>query len=498
MLLYKILKRSRVVLSLLVFAGIAFCFASVWIKATHFLAPLLKLQFVPALLGLFAGTFWACIALLLLTLLFGRLYCSLLCPVGTLQDLFIRKKFRYRKPQHLVRYTILAFVAICWLLGFTLPLLALDPYSNFGRIAVHLFGPVVLWLNNIASNIAPNTLYLIRFIPASNWMYILAMAILLIIVGISFLRGRLLCNTICPVGSFLGLISPFSFFKFAINREACNHCNVCSKKCKAECINGKEQQIDYSRCVVCFNCTLACKQDAISFVNSWKKQPKQTEAALSKGRRFFLASVGGLTGAAAMYRASGGTSLTASSDKNTIAPPGARSHEHLKKYCTACQACVAACPMRIIKPTATGYGLDGWMLPAISFDRGFCSFDCNRCSEVCPTLAIERTALEEKKLIQIGKARFIPRYCVVTKDRTDCGACDEHCPTKAVYMLPWGDSGLRRPQVDEEHCIGCGACEFICPTSPKAIAVQAQVVHGTALPPVLEKQEQINVDDFGF
>jgi len=508
MLLYKVLKRCRVALSLLIFGAIAFCFATVWVEATRFFAPLLQLQFVPALLGLLAGTFWVCTALLLFTLLFGRLYCSLLCPMGTLQDIFIQivhlfktkkqRLFRYSKPYRFLRYVILALVIACWFVGYSLPLAALDPYSNFGRIAAHLIGPVMVWLNNMASSIVPDTLYYVRFTPVSFWIYVLLFALLFIIAGCSALRGRIVCNTICPVGSFLGLISRFSAFKMVIDKESCNHCNVCSKKCKAECINSKEQKIDYSRCVMCFNCTLACKQNAIRFVYSWEKRPAQPKVAVSRSRRVFLASVGGLTGAAALYRTTGGPLLTGSSNPNTIAPPGARSHEHLKKYCTACQACVAACPMRIINPTSTGYGLDGWMLPTLSFQNGFCSFDCNRCGEVCPSLAIERTTLEEKKLIQIGKARFIPRYCVVTKDQTDCGACDEHCPTKAVHMVPWGDNGLRRPQVDEEHCIGCGACEFICPTSPKAITVQAQVVHGTALPPAVEKQEQIQVDDFGF
>jgi len=202
MLLYKVIKRFRVVFSLLVFAGIAFCFASVWVKATHFLAPLLKLQFVPALLGLFAGTFWICIALLLFTLLFGRLYCSLLCPMGTLQDVFIRKanlfkskkqkRFHYRRPHHIVRYTVLALVAICWFAGFGLPLIALDPYSNFGRFATHLFGPVMLWLNNISSSIAPDTLYYVRFSPISLWMYASVLVVFLIVMGFSAFRGRLL------------------------------------------------------------------------------------------------------------------------------------------------------------------------------------------------------------------------------------------------------------------------------------------------------------------
>ena len=510
MLFFKILKRCRVALSLLVFAGITYYFAVVWIHATHFLAPLLKLQFIPSLLGLMTGSLWVCVALLLLTALFGRFYCSLLCPMGTLQDISIRiarlfkskkrRHFHYARPHQMVRYSILATVSACWIAGLSFPLLLLDPYSNFGRFATHLLGPVMHGLNNLASYRLPDTFYYVSFSPVSLWIYVLLIAVFLIIVGLSAFKGRLFCNTLCPVGSFLGIISKYAAFRPVVQKSACNHCGVCALKCKASCINTKEQTVDYSRCVACVNCILSCKQGAMVYTFCWgkKRGESPTKEVLDKTRRTFLASAGGVVGATAIYRVVNGNSLVFNSAQNTISPPGARSHAHLKQFCTACQACVAACPMRIIKPTLTGYGLDGLMIPALSFDKGFCSYDCNRCAQVCPSGAIEAITIEEKKLIQIGKADFKPRLCVVTIDRTDCGACDEHCPTKAVRMVPFGDGKLRRPMVDRDRCIGCGACESICPATPKAITVVAQSVHTTALPPTVEKQEQVVVDDFGF
>jgi ferredoxin len=155
-------------------------------------------------------------------------------------------------------------------------------------------------------------------------------------------------------------------------------------------------------------------------------------------------------------------------------------------------------PTRIIQPTMTGYGLDGLMLPAITFTNGFCTYNCNLCSKVCPTKAIERTSIDDKKVIRIGKAKFTAKHCIMLTDQTDCGACDEHCPTKAISLVPFGNKGLRKPVVNEAYCIGCGACEFICPTTPKAITVEAESVHSAALPPEIEKQEGVTVDDFGF
>lgn len=520
MILYKILKRSRVVLSLLVMAGIAAYFSFVRAEAMGFLTPLLKLQFVPALLGVFAGALVSCVALLLLTLLFGRIYCSLLCPMGTLQDVSIRvahlfkskknKQFRYSRSHSIVRYSILAIVAACWLVGFSLPLLALDPYSHFGRFSHHLFGPIVLWLNNRLSYIAPDTFYYVGTSTGPFLMYLSLGFLLFVILGLSAFRGRLFCNTICPVGSSIGLISKYSAFRLAVDKERCNHCGVCGKKCKAECIDTRDGSVDHSRCVACLNCTLACSQQAMRYTFSWRKKSKEESIAPfatdTKGgeerrrnaRRAFLASTGGLVGAAALYRVAGGKLFACAHTKNPIAPPGALSYVHLKEYCTACQACVSVCPSRIIRPAFSGYGMDGIMLPHLDYSQGFCRYDCNLCSQVCPSQALKRSTIEEKKLIQMGKARFFLGRCVVNRDQTDCGACDEHCPTKAVHMEPRGDKGLRYPVVDQEYCIGCGACEYICPATPKAIVVQAQAIHQTALPPIVEEQEQIMVDDFGF
>ncbi|MCL2501593.1 MAG: 4Fe-4S binding protein [Bacteroidales bacterium] len=511
MRIYQWLKWSRVALSLLILIGISWYFTGVRVQWTQGLSLLLKAQFVPAFLSSLGASLLALASILLLTVLLGRIYCSLLCPLGVFQDVVIRishlfktkkqRLFRYTKDPKWLRYSILSLTIIAWIVGFTLPLLLLDPYGNYGRMASHLFKPVVYTVHNGLHHIWPDTIYYQSYIAGSILGWLLPVAIFVTVVGMSAFRGRLFCNSLCPVGSFLGIISKYAAFRPVVDKSACNHCGLCGMKCKAECINSKEQQIDYSRCVACFNCTLACQPEAVRFVFSWKKQPPQEPASIpvkNNTRRAFIAAAGSMAGVAAVYRAAGGRLLTGSSSPDTIAPPGARSHAHLKQFCTSCQACVAACPTRIIQPTIKGYGLDGWMLPAINFQNGFCTYSCNRCSQVCPTSALERVSLEEKKIIRIGKARLTFRNCVVNTDRTDCGACDEHCPTKAVRMVPWGDTGLRRPQVDVEYCIGCGGCEFICPTTPKAIVVQAQSVHDTALPPPIEKQQRIQVDDFGF
>lgn len=121
----------------------------------------ITIQFVPAIL---AGFSIAWLVIILTTVIFGRLYCSVLCPAGILQDIIVRfsrvfqrkagkKKifFQYQKPYNMIRYGILAFTVILFMLGSIHLLLYLDPYSNFGRIAANLFRPIVIGANNVAA-----------------------------------------------------------------------------------------------------------------------------------------------------------------------------------------------------------------------------------------------------------------------------------------------------------------------------------------------------------
>ena len=113
-------------------------------------------------------------------------------------------------------------------------------------------------------------------------------------------HGRTWCNTICPVGTVLGLLSRFSLFKVRIDSDRCNGCGLCATKCKAACINSKEHAVDYSRCVDCFDCLGACKQKALVYNPSLKKRQsgsgKDSEAPLSPNtdsakRRFLIAGL---------------------------------------------------------------------------------------------------------------------------------------------------------------------------------------------------------------
>ena len=498
------LKKIRVAAAILVLAFLTFCFIDF---AGIITDPLLqKIQFGPALMSLSIITL---VALAALTLLFGRIYCSVICPLGILQDVFNwmskkfnkKKKYGFKPESKIARYGILAALIIAWICGFSVMVSLVEPYSAFGRIATQVLKPLYMLGNNLLALISEKTgsylFYHNAVMIRSMASFVTALITLLLIAVISFMRGRTWCNVICPVGTILGLLSRFSLFKVRIDTGKCNHCTACSRKCKSYCIDSKNQQIDYSRCVDCFDCLDTCKQKALYY--GLKKEPSpapvkrpQNDAPVDASRRDFLKSslaVAAVAPQVAMAKKSG----IALFQPTPASPPGSLSHKNLMQHCTACHLCISKCPSKVLKPATMEYGLAGFMQPVMKFDQGFCNYNCTVCSDVCPAGAIKHVTLEEKHQIQPGHVVFRTDVCVVHNKRTSCGACAEHCPTQAVHMVPWED-GLTHPEISTELCLGCGGCEFICPVH--AIYVEGNPEHLVA---TLPKQEETTVsDDFGF
>lgn len=511
------LKRLRVILSLFFFLVITGLFLD-FSGNIHRDAVLLPthLQFVPSLI-LFLGTGTVIglgfVLILVLTLLFGRIYCSTLCPMGTLQDIFIYLKrklspkktiFKFKKPYNLLRYVIISVVALSVLSGSLLLVNLTEPYSMFGKIAHNLFQPALILINNIASEAHHITklyiLYPVRWVPINFAALLLALGWIILVFVLSFRHGRLYCNTVCPVGALLGLVSKFSIFHIRLDKSLCNSCGKCSAVCKAECINPKDQSLDFSRCVGCMNCLSPCPDNGVQFVPSWKKDVVEMKE-FDTNRRKFLGSTGVLLAATlAADKLAGQDTLWERKKEvipasvpifrqNPVTPPGSIGRARFNSLCTACHLCVSACPTQVLQPTVILYGLSGFLQPRMDYITSFCNFECTICGKVCPTGAILELPLEEKKLVQMGKAKFVKENCIVYTKNTACGACSEHCPTKAVKMVPYKDK-LTIPETTDNICIGCGACEYACPTDPKSIYVEGNPVHLLAEKPKEEKVEE--------
>lgn len=491
----KYLKPLRRVLAVLFWVAAALLFLDFTGTIHHYLGWVAKVQFLPAVLALNVVVI---VVLALLTLLFGRIYCSVICPLGVTQDFVSwlsskRKKHHYRfgysKEIKWLRYGFLALFLVVLIAGIGSIFTLLDPYASFGRIVSQLVQPLWIKINNLlAAWAAQHESY--AFYDKSVWMrsiptLVVAIVSLVVVVVLAWRGGRTYCNTVCPVGTILGLLSRFSLLKPVINTEKCNGCGLCGKGCKSSCINTKEHQIDYSRCVVCMDCINNCRQGAITYGLRYKRAE---EGGVDKSRRQMMAATAILATTAAVKaqekRVDGG--LAVIEDKQApvretpLVPAGARSLKHFSQHCVACQLCITACPNEVLRPSGR---LENLMQPEMSYERGYCRPECTKCSDICPAGAIVKLAPGEKASTQIGHAVWVEKNCVSARNEAACNNCAVHCPAGAitmVHMNPNDETSPMRPAIDTERCIGCGACEHLCPSRPfSAIYVEGHQQHRT-------------------
>ena len=482
------------------FIGITLLFLDFTGTAHAWLGWMAKIQLLPAVLALNAGVV---AALVVLTLVFGRVYCSVICPLGVMQDVFgwlgkRRKKNRYSysPAKNILRYSMLAVMAAAIILGIGSIVVLLAPYSSYGRIAQNLLAPVWAWGNNLLALWAERresyAFYTVDVWIRSVVTLGIAVATVVTLAILAWRNGRTYCNTICPVGSVLGFLSRYSLLRPVIDTAKCNGCGLCARNCKAACIDSKAHTIDYSRCVACMDCIDKCHKGAISYSRRRVKADAPTptpatKAADTSRRGFITATVA--VGTAALLRAEEKTvdgGLAAIADKKIparktpIVPPGAVSLRHLTSHCTGCQLCVAACPNGVLRPSGA---LDTLMQPRSSYERGYCRPECTKCSEVCPAGAIIKLDRAAKSSVQIGHAVWVRANCVPLTEGVECGNCARHCPVGAISMVPSDKDNPDSPKipvVNDERCIGCGACENLCPARPfSAIYVEGHEIHKT-------------------
>ncbi|MDL2256144.1 4Fe-4S binding protein [Parabacteroides sp. OttesenSCG-928-K15] len=520
------MKGLRVTLAILLFVPILLYFLDIRYQLPEWFMIFPHIQLIPAIL---AGTIIAILLQLILVLVFGRIYCSVICPAGVLQDIINRiycigkkkkkgsQRFKYHKPNNILRYGLTAVTFILLIVGFSGLALLLDPYSNFGRIAANIFRPLTIWINNLlAAGLAHYDNYTLYHVSintvTATSLTAAAVSLILFIVLVAW-RGRIFCNTLCPVGGLLSLFSRFSLFNVNITKDKCISCGLCEKSCKAEAIDMESLTVDNSRCVDCFNCISACKKDCIhySFNPPWSRKKKEaneekrdvstkeTTIAVENTRRRFLAT--GATVAATLPVAAFAQRRNRGRlPSSPITPPGSLNLERFKDKCTGCHLCVVQCPSLVLRPAGLEFGMGYMLKPHMAYVDSYCNYECTVCGDVCPNHAIRPISIEEKTTTQVGIAEFFLNRCIVETENTDCGACSEHCPTQAVHMELYKEgSTLTVPVVEPELCVGCGGCESICPVRPRrAIIVKANNVHQQVEKPAEEEIKEIVIDDFGF
>ena len=504
------LRKIRLAAALLFFTMITLLFLDFTGTVHGWFGWMAKIQFLPAVLALNVGVV---IALVLLTLLLGRVYCSVICPLGVFQDIISwvsgkvkKNRFRYSPALSWLRYGVLAVFVVALVAGVVSLAALIAPYSAYGRIISNLLTPLYQWGNNVLALWAERV-DSYAFYSVDVWMkglstFAVAVGTVIVLFILAWRGGRTYCNTICPVGTVLGFLSRYSYFKPVIDTSKCNGCGLCARNCKSSCINPKAHEIDYSRCVACMDCLGKCRQGTIKYVSGQMLLKKQAPASEGIGKQVSQASLNkekvdtarrGFFTVSALIAAS--VAVKAQEKKvdggpaplidkkvpkraTPIVPAGALSFRHFAQHCTACQLCVSVCPNQVLRPSGD---LKHLMQPEMSYERGYCRPECAKCAEVCPTDAIHLADLTEKSSVQIGHAVWVAQNCIVNTDGVSCGNCARHCPTGAILMVPKDaddEKSLKIPVVNTERCIGCGACENLCPSRPfSAIYVEGHEMH---------------------
>ena len=522
------LKPIRVAVSVAVLIGLTLALAgsssSILAKVGGWLAVV---QFVPSVLALTAGASLslACVAIVIATLLVGRVYCSFLCPLGALQDVIARigslvdkkkkRKLSYATPVPRIRAVIFLLTILGIVSGWAgLVLSLLDPYSNFGRIVSGLLRPLL----QLALRILPGVVN--AKTGAFHWTALGALLAPLVALGVvgsmAALRGRLYCNTVCPVGTLLGFISRHAAFRLEID-PGCLKCHKCARACKAQCIDPRSGSIDNSRCVSCYNCIPECAGSFIVHRLYWGKQANATlefitaltsvsasepvavpnyrrRAVMTGGALALVGAVGSeliwanepkqYDGENSAAGKNGKRPDASSRENRPVRPPGSASVERFLDHCTACQLCVSVCPTHVLQPSSLHDGVAGLLKPHLDFSASYCDYDCKRCGEACPSGALSALSIVEKRRTRIGLARFDASRCIVETKRSACTLCIDHCPAKAIDTVALSDN-LRLPHVKALLCIGCGRCEHDCPVPGRKAITVFGLLQETHVPVVL-------------
>lgn len=388
---------------------------------------------------------WLPVVTLMITLLFGRVFCGWFCPFGTvlmlvdkMSRLLLRSKrfrkiaaFRLKLIKRLqpYRYVWLLFLVITFLFGLSLAY-SLTPFALLSSGILKVLTGTVPWL-------------------------------LLVVILLTVLFSRIWCSVLCPTGLLLSVFSRYRLFGYQIS-DACVHCGRCSKSCSVGA-DPESSGISKDNCLVCGDCRNSCKPGAVKFRFRFVKRDKpevdsETAATDTKkihSRRQFLKITGtGLVAAAVLLG-----EKTVFAAKKVLRPPGSLLEDKFSSVCNRCGRCIKVCPNHALKPMNLADGIETYGTPHIVAREASCCL-CFSCHEVCPTGAIAKVELEQ---VHMGKASLHKQECLAWAQNKLCLTCVEQCPAGAITY-----DEKQRPIVKTENCIGCGSCERCCAVVGKA------------------------------
>ncbi len=421
------------------------------------------------------------------TLLFGRIFCGWICPLGAVHQFssFAFKRTKFLKPPRedkaslAPKYYILLIILVGALLGLDLAGY-LDPLSFLTRsfaLAVlpamaqtlsglggALYGLGAAGLARSISQVLQNWTIHVTFVQGFSVGLLFLGAI-----ALNARKERFWCRYLCPTGALLGLLSRWNLLKLKIDDEKCIKCGLCTQHCETQAHPYPNDQWKSGECIYCDNCASICPTAAIGFRLSLKPEKLTNVSNVNLSRRkLILTTLTGLV-AAPLFRL---TPAHTRASLKLIRPPGALPEPKFLAKCVKCGQCMRACPTGGLQPVLTQAGPEGIYTPTLIPKIGYCEYYCSLCTQVCPTGAIQKQTIEAKNKLKIGTAWVNKSRCIPYVLGKPCIVCEEHCPVspKAIKFieyeatLPDGTTAVQKaPVIDQELCTGCGICENKCP-----------------------------------
>ncbi len=233
----------------------------------------------PAALAIF-------LAILLMSLVVARSFCSHICPVGLLSELLGRLGLRLTGrtltpprwldlPLRSLKWLLLAFfVWAVWV--------AMDPRG----VAAFLDSPYA------------------RVVDVKMWLFFarpsrLTVAVLgVLVVGSVFVRD-LWCRYLCPYGALLGVLGRLAPFKVTRDPRLCTDCRACTRVCPARLPVHSLQRVASVECTSCMDCVAVCPAEGcLAVAGPARRRPRLRPAvAVAVAVALYLAVVTGFRAA---------------------------------------------------------------------------------------------------------------------------------------------------------------------------------------------------------
>ncbi len=476
------------------------------------------IQFFPVLLSAISGNFKGMTALLLLVLLclvFGRIYCAVLCPLGIFQDAMIflsrHRKKSARKGKTIkgragsrsfLWYAILTITTTLLLAGSLFFINLVDPFSVFGRFSSQIFLPVAATINNLlvtfTESLGQYVFSPINLRPVVWPVFWITYGWFVLVIFMSFYHGRLYCNALCPVGAFFSLLSRHSVFKFVIDSQTCTACGKCRRVCRSHCMEPAVGKIDGSRCVSCFDCMDVCPENAISYeISPWVPGRFYADKAVSVSTPGFITSE--IPGMSPAYFP-GSDTLPLSEPprdyavgKNDLSGPvDERNPEEKRKFLFSFVVIfggmlATAWPLRplLARMAQVGTTPHDAITPPGSLGLGHFSSTCLAC-HACVSACVENVLLPGPNAYGMAGALQPHLDFSIGRCAYTCRACTLVCPSGAILPLSLEEKQRTRigsVHFEKDKCLvytqkrDCGACAEVCPTHAVHTIVENNIHH---------------------